>query len=228
MKKYMFRFVAALALVGLSSIAVWADTVRLKDGSVIRGQIVGFKEQQFTIVVGSGTKGRFNRINIYTEDVESIEFDGQIADNGNTGGGNSGGGNTGGGTNASDRFLNFQAQVAADSRNNGWTNTGIVLRRGQRVRISATGTVSLGRAAGQSNVTPAGVPSLRDARKLMPNDPTGGLIAVIGDDNDDFIFVGRNREFIAQRDGVLFLGINEDYLNDNTGAFSSNIEVSLR
>lgn len=229
MKKIMFRFLAAIALVGLSSLVALADTVRLKDGSVIRGQIVGFKDQQFTIVVGSGTKGRYNRINIYTEDVETIEFDGQVADTGSgTGGGNTGGGTTGGGTNASDRFLTFQSRVLADNTANGWTNTGIVLRRGQRVRISASGTISLSRAAGSSGVTPAGLPALRDPRKLMPNDPTGGLIAVVGDDNDDFIFVGRNREFIAQRDGVLFLGINEDYLNDNTGAFSTNIEVGLR
>ena len=232
MKNIFFRFFAAIAIVGLLSVAALADTVRLKDGSVIRGQIVGFKDQQFTIVVGSGTKGRYNRITIYTEDVETIEFDGQVADNGNNGGGNNNGGNNnggnnnGGGTNASDRFLNFQARVLADNTANGWTNTGIVLRLGQRIRINATGTVALSRTT--TNVTPAGLPTLRDPRKLMPNDPTGGLIAVIGDNNDDFIFIGRNREFIAQQDGVLFLGINEDYLNDNSGAFSTNIEVSLR
>jgi hypothetical protein len=40
--------------------------------------------------------------------------------------------------------------------------------------------------------------------------PTGGLIAVIGDDNDDFIFIGKGHDFVAQRDGVLFLGIKKE------------------
>ena len=69
MKNLMFRFLAVLALVGMSGAAVLADTIRLKDGSVIRGQIINFKDQQFTIQVGSGTKGRYNRINIYTEEI---------------------------------------------------------------------------------------------------------------------------------------------------------------
>jgi len=44
----------------------------------------------------------------------------------------------------------------------------------------------------------------------------------IGDDNDDFIFVGRSRDFVAQRDGVLFLGVNEGNLSDNSGFSSSH------
>ena len=59
----------------------------------------------------------------------------------------------------------------------------------------------------------------------MRSSPTGGLIAVIGDDNDDFIFIGARREFVAQRDGVLFLGVNEGNLNDNTGAYDVIIEA---
>ena len=64
-----------------------------------------------------------------------------------------------------------------------------------------------------------------DSDKLMRNQPTGGLIAVIGDDNDDFIFVGRSRDFVAQRDGVLFLGVNEGNLSDNSGLFEIVIEA---
>jgi hypothetical protein len=48
---------------------------------------------------------------------------------------------------------------------------------------------------------------------------------VIGDDNDDFIFVGRSRDFVAQRDGVLFLGVNEGNLSDNSGLFEVVIEA---
>src|SRR6266498_4869573 len=64
-----FAFVLALC------VPVIADTIRLKDGNVIRGQVIGFKDQQFTVLVGSGTQGRRSRTLIYVEDVESIEFD---------------------------------------------------------------------------------------------------------------------------------------------------------
>ena len=57
------------------SLPALADTIRLKDGNVIRGQVIGFKDQQFTVLVGSGAQGRRSRTLIYVEDVESIEFD---------------------------------------------------------------------------------------------------------------------------------------------------------
>ena len=38
-----------------------ADTIRLKDGSVIHGQVLGFKDQQFTILVGGGARGRLQQ-----------------------------------------------------------------------------------------------------------------------------------------------------------------------
>ena len=91
-----------------------------------------------------------------------------------------------------------------DAASNGWTNSGLVVRRGQRLRITANGRVNLG---GGRFATPDGVANLPDRDKLMRNQPTGGLICVIGDDNDDFIFIGRSHDFVAQRDGVLFLGV---------------------
>ncbi|MDQ3821325.1 MAG: hypothetical protein M3362_27100, partial [Acidobacteriota bacterium] len=98
----------------------------------------------------------------------------------------------------------------------------LVVRKGQRIRITASGRVNLG---GGRVSTPAGVPAITDNDKLMRSYPTGALIAVIGDDNDDFIFIGQRREFIAQRDGVLFLGVNEGNLNDNTGTYDVVIEA---
>jgi hypothetical protein len=61
----------------------------------------------------------------------------------------------------------------------------------------------------------------------MPNYPTGGLIAVIGDDNDNFIFIGKTGEFVAQRSGRLFLSVNEGNLKDNAGTFSARVEIEL-
>jgi len=112
--------------------------------------------------------------------------------------------------------------VRADNTNNGWTNSGLVVRQGQRLRISATGRVSLG---GGRFSTPSGMPGSPDNDKLMRNEATGALIAVIGDDNDDFLLIGTRRDFVAQRDGVLFLGVNEGNLTDNTGTYDVVIEA---
>ena len=64
-----------------------------------------------------------------------------------------------------------------------------------------------------------------DDGKLLKSEPTGGLIAVIGDDNNEFIYVGQTIEFTATRDGALFLGVNESNLNDNTGAFDVTVKL---
>jgi hypothetical protein len=290
----VLRFIRPLAAVvvtlTLAGVAL-ADTIRMKDGQVIRGQIVGFREQQFTVLIGSGGRGgRRSRITLYMEDVDSIEFDSATAET-TTGGGDDSGGNTApvetsrtqpsrqtetprqteprreesrqngqrppvlgngdtGSPNASSRtnngangnsggstadttqtparggsgspFFPIRVRVRADNAANGWTDSGLMVRKGQRLRISATGRVSLGEGRFS---TPTGLPRVVDTEKLMRNEPTGTLIAVIGDDNDEFIPVGANREFYAPRDGRLFLGVNEGKLDDNTGSYDALIEV---
>jgi hypothetical protein len=241
MKKFFFRLPMILALVLGLTLPALADTVRLKDGSVIRGQIVSFRNEQFTILVGSGARGRKSQITVYMEDVESIEFD--AAGTSGTSEPNYSSGNPSqptyqpppantrpsnppptqpANTSANPTFFPVNVRVRADNSSNGWTNSGLVVRRGQRLRISATGRVSLGN---NRTASPDGLPNIPDRDKLMRNQPTGGLIAVIGDDNDDFIFVGSSRDFVAQRDGVLFLGVNEGNLGDNTGTFEIVIEA---
>lgn len=245
MKKFFFRFLLMVALAVGASLTVLADTIRLKDGSVIRGQIVSFKNEQFTIVVGSGSRGRKSRITVYMEDVDSIEFDSSGNANNSTGPNDDNTSNTqpvnqppantqpannqptytpptSNNSAAPPTFFQINVRVRADNTSNGWTNTGLVVRRGQRLRINASGRVSLGN---NRFATPDGLPNIPDRDKLMRNQPTGGLIAVIGDDNDDFIFVGSSRDFVAQRDGVLFLGVNEGNLSDNSGLFEVVIEA---
>ena len=94
--------------------------------------------------------------------------------------------------------------------------------KARRSRIIASGRVSLGNGRYS---TPGGISTLPDAEKLMKDRPTGALIAVIGADNNDFIFVGDSYEFTATRDGDLFLGVNEGNLNDNSGSFNVTIEI---
>ena len=246
MKKTFRLLLSTLLLISLST-PLLADTIRLKDGSVIRGQVIGFKDQQFTILIGGNARGRRGQTTVYVEDVESIEFD---SNNGNANvtedstarnnppptmsrpsnpvnqPDNNNDARTIDPTPSSSAptptFFTIKVGVRADNSNNGWTNSGLVVRKGQRLRISASGRVSLGRGRFS---TPAGLATIQDNDKLMRNDPTGALIAVIGDDNDDFILIGPRREFIAQRDGVLFLGVNEGDLTDNTGSYDIVIEA---
>jgi hypothetical protein len=249
MKKTFRLLLSTLLLVSIST-PMLADTIRLKDGSVIRGQVIGFKDQQFTILIGGNARGRRGQTTVYVEDVESIEFDGNA---GNTGGNNSTLDESTARNNppplssttrpsspvsqpdndrttdtvpisssATPTFFTIKVGVRADNANNGWTNSGLVVRKGQRLRISASGRVSLGRGRFS---TPGGLNNILDNDKLMRNEATGALIAVIGDDNDDFILIGPRREFVAQRDGVLFLGVNEGDLTDNTGSYDIVIEA---
>src|SRR5918998_1263905 len=74
MKKTFRLLLSVLLLISVST-PLLADTIRLKDGSVIRGQVIGFKDQQFTILIGGNARGRRGQTTVYVEDVESIEFD---------------------------------------------------------------------------------------------------------------------------------------------------------
>src|SRR6266567_627186 len=181
MKKFFLRSALVVAVALGASLAVFADTIHLKDGSVIRGQIVSFKNEQFTILVGSGARGRKSRITVYMEDVESIDFDAS----GNTSGPAEDNSSSQPAyqppyqqptnqptnqppyqqpanqpsnqpsyqpppTNTSGRGpvpvpIQINVRVHADNASNGWTNSGFVVRRGQRIRITASGRVSLGK-----------------------------------------------------------------------------------
>ncbi|MBK9214273.1 MAG: hypothetical protein IPM59_01520 [Chloracidobacterium sp.] len=230
------RFLAVSVVVLAMSAFAFADTIRLKDGSIIKGSIVSFGGGKFIVVMGEGSRRR--ELTFLASEIESIQFDTQS-------------GSTSGSTvnqNASYRQdseppakvvlnppvrtssssvekmkpIEWRVKVLADNTANGWTNTGWVVKKGQRIRISGDGKVSLGK--GKSS-PPAGVPSIADEQKLLKNVATGALVAVIGDDNNDFIYIGAEREFVATRDGALFLGINEGNLEDNSGHFTANVQI---
>jgi len=235
MKKFLLRSMLILAIALGASLTVLADTIHLKDGSVIRGQIISFKNEQFTILVGSGARGRKSQITVYMEDVDWIEFD-NAAGNSDTSSNpiptsqpqyqpptnTQPSPTTTTNPGAPPTFFQVNVRVRADNASNGWTNSGLVVRRGQRLRITASGSVNLGN---NRTSPPDGLPNIPDRDKLMRTQPTGALIAVIGDDNDDFILIGRSKDFVAQRDGVLFLGVNEGNLSDNSGNFDIVIEA---
>ena len=288
-KKSTFRAVFSFAAVLVLSFSVLADTIRLKDGSIIKGTIVSFADGRFTVSIGEGTRRR--ELSLSADEIASIEFEpispasstsartaqpgGEskivpvssrtqpkpeikesvkdpsddtesvktppkvtITDNVKTQPPSQWKSTAANPPNArpvvkspvtaptndstSAKAVSFNVRVLADNTANGWTNSGFVVKKGQRVRITGGGTVSLGKG---HTTSPSGLPDLDDADKLLKSVPTGALLAVIGDDNNDFIYVGESREFTAGRDGALYLGVNEGNLNDNSGAFDVKIEI---
>ncbi|QYO61968.1 hypothetical protein [Leptolyngbya sp. 7M] len=253
-------FFLSVVLMLSSVVSVFADTVRLKDGSIIKGRITDFSGGKFTIEIGEGERKR--TLTFDAADVDSITFDSferassttnrpgpgsasippryeTVVTNSTsntrpsptrpteTAPANSNTQTTSDSTtppaaNTAIKPIELSIKVLADNTANGWTNSGWVVKKGQRIRISGTGEVSLGKGI---KSTPAGLWDVEDPNKLLKAVPTGALLAVIGDDNNDFLFIGDEREFVAARDGALFLGINEGNLNDNSGAFNVKIEI---
>lgn len=263
------RSLFALALAAALVAPALADTIRLRDGTTVRGQIIGYKDQQFTVLIGAGARGRRSRLTVLMEDVESIEFDNPFgtADGGNNNdsgqpagrtrgdeavyddnnnsdattqprtqptirptpqpqqprasqpAADTGTGRAGGGSSV---FIPIRVRVDPKSNESGWVSSGFTVRAGQRLRVSASGRITLSNGL---STTPTGLPRVNDTDKLLPNVATGSLIGVIGDDNNDFITLSSGQEFVARRDGILFLGINTGRLTTTAGAFDVTIEA---
>lgn len=249
------------SLILLTAAMALGDTIRLKNGSVIKGKVVSFNQQEFTVILdlGSSSRRSATRMTIAAEDVESIEFEGAetpVSQSPPSSGSQAGKYGEaprehtsvarnvpppdssptpetspaptpaspepvsqppgGGPTNGIAIEKTVSVPATAD-----WTSTEIRVQRGQRISISANGEVDLGNG---TRSTPGGVGS-PDTRKLIQSKPTGALIAVVGDDNDDFVFIGRSGEFTAAHNGILFLSVNEGNLKDNAGAYLARVKV---
>ncbi len=229
-----------------------ADVVRLKDGTVLRGKVLSFSQRRFTITVTFG--GSTSQFVISADEIESIDFDGSdggtsagrgplgatvppgtSAPRASTGGATSpprvaksgvesppvAGRVTPGGTaGATSRVLvekTVTVPAAAD-----WTSTEIRVQKGQLIVLNASGEVDLGNGR---RTGPTGIDALPDNGKYLAGQATGGLVAVVGDDNDQFHLIGRSSEFVAEHNGILFLSVNEGTPRDNSGSFVVQVRV---
>ena len=203
----------AAALAFALPIGLLADTLILRDGTRVRGELIAirngtieFEEQRSA---GSGRMLRINR-----EEVSRIEFEDTTANDYNRGfGGGTGrgiGSRTGRPAGLRERTVNVIANTA-------WTDTGIDVRSGQMVAFEATGEVTWGPSrrdgpAGERN-------SPTNPNRPMPNRAGASLIGKVGE-GQDYFFIGDDMGQIRVRNGGrLYLGINDDVLNDNRGSF---------
>lgn len=265
-------FVLALATRGGALAAEQEHTVKLKNGSVLRGRVITFDGRDFTIIL-AGTR---SRAIIAVEDVESIDFGGEreaepsppvppeaTAAPIRPAGEQSSAKIPPPGLPPSSQLSPPAVSSAVSARpqpppaegslkqaplpaqespapsqarllpqfrettvtvlaaEGNWQDTGLDIRKGHRIRISATGRI---RISPTQSCGPEGI-ELKDPAKMMAQNPSGGLIAVIGDDNDDFIFVGPGTEIIARRNGRLFLMVNDSRYEDNSGELTVKVQV---
>jgi hypothetical protein len=204
----MTRFTIGLAMgvllvAGATSVLV-ADTLVMRDGRRIQGELRSVSSSgviEFLEARGSSTR----TVRVNRDEVERIEF------NDDTGAGTWGSESPTRPTGMRERDITVNANVA-------WNDTGIDLRPGQTVYFEATGRVRWGPdrrdgPAGEKN-------SPRNPNRPMPNRPASALIGRIGADSNDYFYIGDEQGPIrVPARGRLFLGVNDDYLIDNSGSF---------
>jgi hypothetical protein len=203
---------AVLFIIATASFA-FADTIYLRDGRTVRGTLLGFINGRFVVRVEprySTTPGGttnpevarnrrdFGDIQYFGPDeIDRIEIEGRSLDEA--------------------RYQTRNVQVALDAN---WVDSGVFVRRGERVQVSASGVIMVGR----TRISPDGL-QRTDPSAPMPTANEGELIGAIGNDPSAPMFeLGSNREFTADRNGRIFLTANRGSYTDARGSF----DVQLR
>jgi hypothetical protein len=104
-----------------------------------------------------------------------------------------------------------------------WTDTGIDVRVGDTITFDAQGTVRISNDRNDIAGVGGTLSGRREANAPLPNQVAGALIARIG--NSAPMFIGNRRSVRAPFSGRIYLGINDDYLNDNSGDFQVTVAV---
>jgi hypothetical protein len=188
MKKIVITLLILLALAPCAL----ADTIYLRDGRVLRGTVLGFLNGRVVVRLATA-----NQANTSTADgslppsqattagaasgevrffrpaeIDRIEIEGRSLDEA--------------------RFIvrNVQVQLGPD-----WIDSGVDVRRGQRVQVKANGTIY----ANRLRITPDGLRTTDPAAPL-PRAAEGLLIGAVGNDPDTpIVELGSSREFTATR-----------------------------
>ncbi len=82
----MRRSAFILLVLFIAAPAALADTIHLKNGSVLKGKVTRFADDQFIVLLDTGSGRSMSRAMVYIGDVARIEFDGTAADASGTGG----------------------------------------------------------------------------------------------------------------------------------------------
>ena len=108
-----------------------------------------------------------------------------------------------------------------------WTSTGLAVRKGEILTFNASGEVQLSTDANDI-ATPFGAKSGRKAANSpMPNVLAGALIGRIGPNGQPFA-IGSGVSVPMPAAGQLFLGVNDDGMDDNQGEYRVDITRTSR
>lgn len=197
-----------VAVVVCATAGLAADTLYLRDGSRVDGELIRIEGGRVEFREGRG-RGGGRTLRVDLDEVLRIDFDDRGGGWGSRDDSRYGGGGRPQGMR--EREVVVSADVA-------WNDTGIDVRAGQTVYFAAVGRVRWGRdrqdgPEGENN-------SPHNPGRPLPNRPGAALIGSIGDAARDVFFIGADPEpFRMRGGGRLFLGINDDVFTDNRGNF---------
>jgi hypothetical protein len=212
----MRRIIATTVLLTLLASAAAADTLFLKNGSVLKGTFIGYENGQFIFEMSDGRRLLFRPAEV-TRLVIERDLAGEtprdpVRDapppprNADPAGGKP------------ELFQPFEVRLEGQ-----WFRSPIVVSRGDRIRVGASGSIVL---EGRTPTGADGLKESRDPNSPMPDQNDGALIASIGQDQTSPpIFVGRSREFIADRNGPLYFTVNHGETRNSRGSFRVNVAV---
>lgn len=103
-----------------------------------------------------------------------------------------------------------------------WTDTGLIVNQGERVRFEATGLIKIDP---KISTGPQGSQSLPRRNSFpVPSMPIGGLVGRVGTAGTLAFPIGTTTTPIEMpAAGRLYLGINDDLFNDNSGSYTVKI-----
>ena len=204
MKRSLGIVVGITCAMGAWAAIVSADTLVMRNGTRISGRLIGLRDGVFEFEEDRGLR-RSRVIRVEQVDVRTIEIDqdgpGPFDRSDNEPVGRARG--------LREREVNVQARTQ-------WTDTGVNIRNGQTLYFEASGRVRWG--SNRQDGPEGENDSPRNPSRPIPARPAASLIGRVGDDAP--FFIGSDTEGIRVRgSGTLFLGINDETLDDNSGSF---------
>jgi hypothetical protein len=195
--------VLGVAMIAAAAPAL-ADVLVLTNGRRLQGELIGVFGREIEFEERDGPRRRIVRIP--REDIDRIEFEGRRVFDAD---------DRGPGPVSIPRGMR-ERRVNVNSREP-WTDAGIEVREGQALFFLSSGEVRWGPnrrdgAAGERDSP------VNNARPL-PDRPAAALIGRIGDRQDVFFIGADPGPYRARASGRLYLGINDDWLADNSGSF---------
>lgn len=189
-------------------VSVSADTLVMRNGDRVQGQLISVRDGVVEFDAQRGFFGR-ERVRVELVEVTRIEFDRYNRPDNDY--------NDRPRENGASRPGGMRERSIAVNASEPWRDTGIVVRAGQTVYFETSGKVRWG--PGRQDGPDGERNSPRNDARPMPNRPAAALIGRIGESNDYFFIGGDTAAIRVRGNGRLYLGINDDYLRDNSGAF---------